>query len=125
MKKVFILSILLASLVGYYLISFYPYVDRINQIITNTKISDSDFILKKEILEKDKRINLESSKSSLSINSLLRRQAMMLVYNDFVVLNRRKLYRGLWRFDRLLWSYMSYFHFNNNEIIKIYLFYQR
>ena len=122
MKKIIYLISLFGILsFGYYFISFYPYLNRMEEIIKKIDSNNLE-IARKDIFE-EKRKTLIISQQNISINSLLRRQAMMSVYNDFVVDNRHKKFKGLWRIDRLFWSYLSYLHFSNNDIFKIYLYY--
>jgi hypothetical protein len=126
MKKiVYIISFFIILIFGYYFISFYPYLNKMNWVIQKVEtIIDHKKIdsLKKNIIEK-KRKSLAVSKKNMSVDSLMRRQAMMYIYNDFIINNRKKKLNRLWRFDRLFWSYMSYLHFNNDHIIKICLYY--
>jgi len=126
MKKIiYIISSFSILIFGYYFISFYPYLNNIHEIIQKVEmtIDNKEYdLIKKNILE-EKRKHLTLSKQKISISSLLRRQAMMSVYNNFVVEYRKKKFNGLWRFDRLFWSYFSYLHFSNDDVIKIYLYY--
>ena len=126
MKKIiYIFSSFAILSFGYYFISFYPYLNRIQEIIQKVeiKIDNKNLELAKKNIIEEKRKSLIISKQNISINSLLRRQTMMSAYNDFVAENRHKKFKGLWRIDRLFWSYLSYLHFSNNDILKIYLYY--
>lgn len=124
-KILYVFICVLLLIVGYSYTSYYSYLNRINKRIKSIekKLNSKEIEeLKKSVIQQ-KNINISISKSNRSAYHLLRIQAMMAVYNDFFYESRIKLYPRLWRFDRLFWAYISYLYFDDNDILKIYLFY--
>jgi len=125
-KKIIYLSFLVFLLIGsYYYSSYSPYIKKIDKIIKNVegKFTVTEINTLKNSIFEDKKINIKVSKSNNSANHLLRVQAMMAVYNNFFYESRIKEYRKLWMLDRLLWGYMSYVSFNDNEVLKVYIYF--
>jgi len=123
MKKILItITFLTIAFLGYYVFSFYPYVQNISNKVAEINIEKRQLDVLYNLIILEKRINLKSMNSKMSADHLLRRQVFMAVYNEiFAESKTRNFY---WRLERWLWSYMSYLNFNKEDIVHLYLYYR-
>ncbi len=120
MKKTFtILVVFVITIVSYYFLSFYPYTSKISSQLKVVNVDKSRLKILQELIVSEKNKNLESMKSNVSVEHLLRIQTFMTLYNRNVLNKDKNKY--FWRFDRLFWSYLSYIDFSDEDIIRLYL----
>jgi len=108
-----------------YFISYCLYIPKINQKIeyVNKKMSFEKMKqLRKKILQKEEVRKFKMHDNS-NIYSLIRIQSMIALYEDFFYNSRIKNYRKLATIDRFFWGYISYVVYDNDEILKIYIYY--
>jgi len=123
MKKIFItITFLIITFLGYYVFSFYPYVQNISNKVEEINIEKRQLNDLYNLIVLEKRINLKIMNSKMSVDLLLRKQVFMAVYNEILVESKTRNF--YWRLDRWLWSYMSYLNFNKEAIVHLYLYYR-
>ena len=113
------------TIITLYFISYCLYIPKINQKIeyVNKKMSFEKIKhLRKKILQKEVVRKFKMHDNS-NIYSLIRIQSMMALYEDFFYNSRIKNYRKLAMIDRFFWGYISYVVYDNDEILKIYIYY--
>ena len=110
------------TILGYYVFSFYPYIQKILNKVEKVNINKEQLEDLHELIVLEKQMNLKAMKSNMSVNLLLRKQVFISIYNEEVINSQNK--KKYWKLDRWLWSYISYVNFNNEAIVRLYLYYR-
>ena len=123
------LFIILSIITTYYFISFYPQIEKMNNILVEmeSQIDNKalDEIEKCLMLDNQKVLTFHEKDNNiiyLSKYSLIRFQTISYLYTNLVFDTRRKNFIP-WRVDRQLWFFFSYLSLSYNELLMINFYY--